>query len=66
MNSCRSIELDACAPPLITFIIGTGNVVARLAAEVPVERHARLGSRGLRRGEGDAEDRVRAEPALVR
>jgi hypothetical protein len=24
MNSCRSIELAACTPPLITFIIGTG------------------------------------------
>ena len=29
MNSCRSIELSACAPPLITFSIGTGSVVAR-------------------------------------
>ena len=24
MNSCMSRELLACAPPLITFIIGTG------------------------------------------
>ncbi len=28
MNSCRSIELSACAPPLMTFIIGTGSVRA--------------------------------------
>src|SRR5436190_458970 len=28
MNSCRSIELSACTPPLMTFIIGTGNVAA--------------------------------------
>jgi hypothetical protein len=28
MNSCRSIGLSACAPPLITFIIGTGSVRA--------------------------------------
>src|SRR5581483_5453828 len=28
MNSCRSIELAACTPPLITFIIGTGSVAA--------------------------------------
>ena len=28
MNSCRSIEFSACAPPLITFSIGTGSVVA--------------------------------------
>ena len=25
MNSCRSRLLSACAPPLITFIIGTGS-----------------------------------------
>jgi hypothetical protein len=24
MNSCTSSELSACAPPLMTFIIGTG------------------------------------------
>ncbi len=30
MNSCRSIELAACTPPLITFIIGTGSVRALL------------------------------------
>ena len=28
MNSCRSIELSAWTPPLITFSIGTGSVVA--------------------------------------
>ena len=28
MNSCRSIGLSACTPPLITFIIGTGSVRA--------------------------------------
>jgi hypothetical protein len=28
MNSCRSIEFCAWAPPLITFIIGTGSVRA--------------------------------------
>ena len=28
MNSCRSIEFAACAPPLITFSIGTGSVTA--------------------------------------
>ncbi len=28
MNSCRSMVLSAWAPPLITFIIGTGRVVA--------------------------------------
>ena len=28
MNSCMSIELSACTPPLITFIIGTGRTCA--------------------------------------
>ena len=28
MNSWRSTELSAWAPPLITFIIGTGSTVA--------------------------------------
>ena len=66
MNSCRSIELSACTPPLITFSIGTGSVVALVAAEVAEERHACVGGGGLRGRERDAEDRVRAEPALVR
>ena len=66
MNSWRSIEFAACAPPLITFIIGTGSVVAPGAAEVAEERLARIGGRRLRSRERDAEDRVRAEPALVR
>ena len=66
MNSCRSIEFVACAPPLITFIIGTGSVARAVAAEVAEERDARVGRGGLRGRERDAEDRVRAEPALVR
>ena len=41
MNSCRSIEFCAWAPPLITFIIGTGSVARLLAAEVAEERDAR-------------------------
>ena len=36
-----------------------------LAAEPAVERHAGLERRRLRDGQGDAEDRVRAEPRLV-
>src|SRR4051812_4545724 len=35
MNSCRSIEFCACAPPLMTFSIGTGNV---RAASPPIQR----------------------------
>ena len=49
MNSCRSIEFCAWAPPLITFIIGTGSVAAPFAAEVPVERDAGIGRSRLRR-----------------
>ena len=41
MNSWRSIVLSACAPPLITFIIGTGRTRASVAAEVAEERDAR-------------------------
>jgi len=37
-----------------------------LAAEVPEERHTRLAGGRLRRCERNAEDRVRAEPSLVR
>ena len=66
MNSCRSIEFCAWAPPLITFSIGTGSVPRVLAAEVAVERDAGLGGGRLRGRERDAEDRVGAEPALVR
>ena len=67
MNSWKSTELSACAPPLSMFIIGTGSTCARLAAEVAVERQARLAPRRpCARGQRDAEDRVRAEPRLVR
>ena len=66
MNSCRSSELSACAPPLITFIIGTGSVRAPLPPSVAVERRARVVRGRLRGRERDAEDRVRAQAALVR
>ena len=48
------------------FIIGTGRVRGRDAADIAVERHVRLGGGRLGAGEADAEDRVGAEPALVR
>ena len=45
----------------MTFIIGTGSVVRLRAAEVAVERDARVGRRGRLRGrQRHAEDRVRA------
>ena len=65
MNSCRSSEFCACAPPLTTFIIGTGRTCA---STPPIQRYSGTpASRGagLRRRERDAEDRVRAEPRLV-
>ena len=66
MNSWKSIGLSACAPPLMMFIIGTGSTCAFGPAEIAIERKARRRRGGLRDGERDAEDRVRAEPALVR
>ena len=70
MNSWKSTELSAWAPPLSTFIIGTGSS-ARLAAavelgQVAVERLLGVGRGGLGGRERDAEQRVGAEPALVR
>src|SRR5207244_3969778 len=60
MNSCRSIELSAWTPPLITFSIGTGPAKKREDRDRP------FGRRGLRGRQRDTEDRVRAESALVR
>jgi hypothetical protein len=47
----------------MTFIIGTGSVAA---SDLTIERHTRLRRRSLRARERDAEDRIRAETALVR
>ena len=57
MNSCSSSSLSACAPPLITFIIGVGQDVRVRPAQVAVERQSRAIRGGLRDGERDAEDR---------
>ena len=66
MNSWSSRALSACTPPFSTFIIGDRQYVGVRAAEVAVERLP-AGIRGrLRDREGDAEDRVRAQGALVR
>jgi hypothetical protein len=43
-----------------------GQHARRVAAEVAPQRHALLGRGGAGGGEGDAQDRVRAEAALVR
>ena len=65
MNSCRSIEFAACTPPLITFISGTGSVEASGPPRYDAQRRV-AGRAAFADGEGDAEDRVRAEAALVR
>ena len=65
MNSCTSTFESACAPPLSTFSIGTGQHVRVRAADVAVEREPVLVGDGLGRGERDAEQRVGAEARLV-
>ena len=63
MNSCRSTELSACAPPFRMFIIGTGS--RRLhAAEIAVQRRLLRCRRGARGGHRDRENRVRAQRPL--
>ena len=55
MNSWKSTELSACAPPLRTFIIGTGSTRAASPPEVAPQRLALL--RGGRLGRGRARRR---------
>ena len=66
MNSWRSIELSAWTPPLMTLSIGTGSVVASAPPRWRKSETPGVGRRGLRVRERDTEDRVRAEPSLVR
>jgi hypothetical protein len=56
MNSWRSTELSAWAPPLMMFIIGTGSVTA----PAPLG-----GSRGAGGGHGDGQDGVGAEASFI-
>ena len=65
MNSWKSTLLSAWAPPLSTFIIGTGSSARLGAAEVAPQRQALLGGLRVGGGERHAEDRVGAEPRLV-
>jgi hypothetical protein len=51
---------------LITFIIGTGSVRRVAVSEMAEQRDAGVRRGSLRGRERDAEDRVRAEPPLVR
>ena len=65
MNSWKSTLLSACAPPLSTFIIGTGSTPRGLAAEVAPQREALLGRLRVRGRQRHAEDRVGPEARLV-
>ncbi len=65
MNSWKSRSFEACLPPLIRFTSGTGRTCA-LAFRCAVQRRPGHAAPRPRGGERDAEDRVRAEPRLVR
>ena len=66
MNSWKSTLLSAWAPPLSTFIIGTGQHVGVGAADVALQRQPDLLGGGLGDGQADAEHGVGAEVGLVR
>ena len=66
MNSWRSSEFCAWAPPLITFMSGTGQHTGGVAAQAAVERYADLERRHLRDCKRYAEYRVGSEARLVR
>ncbi len=66
MNSWKSTLLSACAPPFSTFIIGTGQHVRGLAAQIAPEREPDLCRGGLRGRQRHPEDCVRSQPRLVR
>ena len=66
MNSCRSSVLSACAPPLMTFIIGTGSSGRPRRRGSGRAASSRSPAAALRDRQRDAEDGVGAEAALVR
>ena len=65
MNSWKSMGASECAPPLMTFIIGTGSTLALGPPRYLNSGVADGGSGGVGVGERDAEDRVRAELLFV-
>ena len=70
MNSWKSTELSACAPPLRMFIIGTGSRFAELSVEycdkIFVERLLLRVRRGARSRHRHGQNRVGAQPRLGR
>ena len=65
MNSWMSRLLLACAPPLMTFIIGTGICIAPAAAEVAIQRQAGFFGRGLGHRHRHGQHGVGAQARLV-
>ena len=65
MNSWKSTLLSAWAPPLSTFIIGTGQHVGLGTAQVAPQRLAGVGRSGLGHRQRDAQQGVGAQAALV-
>ena len=65
MNSWKSMEFLACAPPFSTFSIGTGSAWAFEPADGAVERDLEVVGDGLGAGQRDGQERVRPQPALV-
>src|SRR3989304_4565187 len=65
MNSWMSRLLSAWAPPLPTFIIGTGETRRPRTAQVGVERKPEALRGRVSGRERDGEDGVRAETRLV-
>ena len=66
MNSWKSIGASECAPPLRMFIIGTGSTLAFGPPRYLKSGWPSCVGGGLRRGERDGEDGVRAELGFVR
>ena len=64
MNSWKSTELSACAPPLMMFAIGHGHEGGVVGAQVLEQGHAEEVRGRPRGGHGDAEDGVGAELGL--
>ena len=65
MNSWRSTLLSACEPPLMMFIIGTGSVTAPSPPRWRYSGTPADAAAACALASDDAEQRVRAEPALV-
>ena len=65
MNSWKSTRIVGVAPPLSTFIIGTGRTRARTPAQIAPQRLALLRRLCVGRGQRDTQDRIRAQARFV-